>query len=161
MEKIKSLFIKYKEIIMYLIFGVLTTMVRWITQYLFTLLFNFILPQNEIIIWFLKYDSYSIFVSTILSWICAVIFAFITNKIFVFESKNWEPKIALPEFGKFIVSRLFTGIIEILGIYILVGVGFNKIIIPADSMDATIVISIITIILNYIFSKLIVFKNKK
>lgn len=159
-EKIKKLIIKHKEILLYLIFGVLTTVVRWATQYLFTLFFNILLPQEKISFWILEYDSYSIFISTILSWICAVVFAFITNKLFVFESKSWKPEIAFPEFGKFILARVITGVIEILGIYFLVGIGFDKIIIPLESMDATIVVSVVVIILNYVFSKLIVFKKK-
>ena len=71
MKKIKSLLLKNKEVIMYLIFGVLTTVVNWI-------------------VYSLTVNSLSMTVSNILAWFAAVIFAFFTNKLFVFESLSWN-----------------------------------------------------------------------
>lgn len=160
MDKIKQLFIKYKEIIMYIIFGVATTLVRWITQWLFSGMFEAIMPKKELKFLFLKYDSTAVFVATLLSWLAAVLFAYVTNKLWVFESKSWKPSIALKECWQFFLSRAITGVIEIGGVYLLVGIGVDKLVIPKESMDATILMSSIIMVLNYIFSKLIVFKNK-
>ena len=160
MEKIKSLIIKYKEIIMYIIFGVLTTLVRWVTQWVFSGLFEEILPKKELKILFLKYDSTAVFIATLLSWLVAVLFAYVTNKLWVFESKSWKPSIAIKEFWQFFLSRALTGVIEIGGVYLLVGIGVDMLVIPKETMDATILMSSIIMVLNYIFSKLIVFKNK-
>ena len=151
---------KTKEIIMYLIFGVATTLVRWITQWVFTSIFENALPKEEITIWFLKYDSTGVFVATLLSWLAAVIFAFVTNKLWVFESKSWKPSIAIKELWQFFLSRAITGVIEIVGVFLLVGVGVDQLVIPKESMDATILMSGIIMVLNYVLSKLIVFKEK-
>lgn len=161
MERIKGLFIKYKEIVMYIIFGVLTTLVRWITQWLFMRIFENILPKQEMDLWFLHYDSAAVFTATLLSWLAAVLFAYVTNKLWVFESKSWKPSVALRELWQFFLSRLITGVIEIGGIYLLVGVGVDRIVIQKSTMDATILMSGIIMVLNYIFSKLIVFKKKE
>lgn len=161
MDKIKTLFIKHKEIIMYVIFGVLTTVVRWITQWVFSGLFEVILPNKELNILFLHYNSAAVFVATVLSWLAAVLFAYVTNKLWVFESKSWKPSIALKECWQFFLSRFITGVIEIGGVYLLVGVGVDMLVIPKTSMDATVIMSAIVMVLNYVFSKLIVFNDKK
>ena len=151
---------KYREIIMYIIFGVLTTLVRWITQWIFSGLFEAILPKRELNLLFLHYDSTAVFVATLLSWLAAVLFAYVTNKLWVFESKSWKPRIAVREFWQFFLSRFITGIIEIGGIYLLVGVGVDMLVISKSSMDATVIMSAIIMVLNYVFSKLIVFNTK-
>lgn len=158
--KSKSFFKKYKEIIMYIIFGIATTLVRWVTQWIFSAIFENILPKEPIDWWIFHYDSMVVFVATLISWILAVIFAFVTNKLWVFDSKSWKPSIAIREFWQFFLSRLITGIIEIGGVALLVGLGFNKLVLPQDTMDATVLMSAIIMVLNYIFSKLIVFKEK-
>ena len=157
----KKLFEKYKEIIMYIIFGVATTLVRWVTQWLFSSLFETIMPKEELSFWFLHYDSTAVFVATLLSWLVAVLFAYVTNKLWVFESKSWKPEVALKEMWQFFLSRFITGVIEIGGIYLLVGVGVDMLVIQKTSMDATILVSGLILVLNYIFSKLIVFKKKE
>lgn len=80
---------KHKEIILYVIFGGLTTVVNWVTYSLFV-------------------SFCSITVSNVFAWIFAVVFAYITNKIFVFEQKSWKPSIAFFEFTKFVSSRVLT-----------------------------------------------------
>ena len=157
----KKLFVKYKEIIMYLIFGVATTAVRWVTQWIFSGLFTSIMPKEPMDLWILHYDSSAVFIATLLSWFAAVVFAYVTNKLWVFESKSWKPEIAIREFWQFFLSRFITGVIEIGGVYLLVGIGVDMLVIPKESMDATIIMSSIIMVLNYVFSKLIVFKNKE
>lgn len=144
MDSLKKLFVKYKEIIMYLIFGVCSTVVSWGSYALFV-----------------KAFSLSVELGNVLSWICAVLFAFVTNKLWVFESKTWEPKKAISEFVTFIGSRLITGVIEMAGVPLLVRLGLSQTIFGVDGMLAKVLVSVIVVILNYVFSKLIIFKGKK
>ena len=155
-----TLFRKYKEIVMYLIFGVATTLVRWVTQWVFSEIFESVMPKKELTLWILKYDSTAVFIATLLSWLVAVAFAYVTNKLWVFESKSWEPSLAIKEFWQFFLSRALTGVIEIAGVYLLVGLGVDRLIIPKESMDATVLMSGIIMVLNYVASKLIVFNDK-
>ena len=96
MEKIKELLKKYKFIILYGIFGVLTTIINIVT-------------------YALCYDVFNIsnVVSNIIAWILSVLFAFITNKIWVFESKCFDFKIFIKELWNFIVCRLATGALDL------------------------------------------------
>ena len=117
MKKIKELFIKYKEIIMYLIFGVATTGVNWVV---YSLLMKAVLVHAP------GSDDVKMTVSNVIAWIAAVIFAFITNKLWVFESKSWVPKVAAREFVSFVVSRLATGVIEWFGPLLLFKIGLDQ-----------------------------------
>ena len=132
---------KHKEIILYVIFGGLTTVVNWVTYSLFV-------------------SFCSITVSNVFAWIFAVVFAYITNKIFVFEQKSWKPSIAFFEFTKFVSSRVLTGVIEIVGVDILVYLGLNQTVLGVRGMVAKVTVSIVVVTLNYVFSKLIVFNKK-
>lgn len=133
---------KNKEIVLYIVFGGLTTVVNWVTYSLFV-------------------SFCSITVANVIAWVFAVVFAYLTNKIFVFEQKSWKPNIAFFEFSKFVSSRLLTGVVEIAGVDILVYVGLNQTIFGIEGMVAKVTVSIVVVILNYFFSKLIVFKKKK
>ena len=136
MEKIKELLKKYKFIILYGIFGVLTTIIN-------------------IVIYALCYDMFNIsnVVSNIIAWILSVLFAFITNKIWVFESKCFDYKIFIKELWNFIVCRLATGALDLGIMY--VGVDLLK----GPALILKIASNIIVIILNYVMSKLFVFKK--
>lgn len=143
MKKIKELFIKYKEIINYLIFGVLTTIVSLATKYL--LLFTILDAKN----------GFELQIAVTVSWIVACTFAYITNRIWVFESKS---KQILKEAIKFYMSRLVTLGLEMLIMFIfvtLLELNSNTWVIVW-----TIVAQVVIIIGNYILSKLVVFKNK-
>lgn len=143
MKKIKELFIKYKEIINYLIFGVLTTIVSLATKYL--LLFTILDAKN----------GFELQIAVTVSWIVACTFAYITNRIWVFESKS---KQILKEAIKFYMSRLVTLGLEMLIMFIfvtLLGLNSNTWVIVW-----TIVAQVVIIIGNYVLSKLVVFKNK-
>lgn len=133
---------KNKEIVLYIVFGGLTTVVNWVTYSFFV-------------------SFCSITVANVIAWVFAVVFAYLTNKIFVFEQKSWKPNIAFFEFSKFVSSRLLTGVVEIAGVDILVYVGLNQTIFGIEGMVAKVTVSIVVVILNYFFSKLIVFKEKK
>lgn len=133
-----SLYKKYKEIINYLIIGVLTTLIS-IGVYI-VLTVTILNPNNAI----------ELQIANIISWIIAVLFAYITNRKYVFESKN---KNILSELIKFSGSRITTLLIEIIFMFIFVSlIHFNDKIMK-------IIAQIIVIVLNYVLSKLFVFKK--
>jgi len=134
LEKYNNLNKKYKEAINYLIVGGLTTVVS-ITTYWIARLFI---------------DSYKI--SNIISWIFAVLFAYITNRKYVFHSNNVNK---VKEMFNFLLSRIATLVIEFIFLYIFVSI------IHIDDRISKIIVQVIIIILNYIFSKLFVFKDKE
>ena len=143
MEKKKEmieLYKKYKEIINYLIFGVLTTVVSLATYYI--CVFTFLNPENPV----------ELQIANIISWIFAVLFAYVTNRKYVFESKE---KNKVKEATKFVGSRVFTLILDMgvmwLGVTIL---GFSDKIMKMVSQ-------VLIIIGNYIISKLFVFKKEQ
>ncbi|MBQ8869322.1 MAG: GtrA family protein [Oscillospiraceae bacterium] len=148
MDKLKALLKKYREPISYIFWGVLTTAISFITYSLFTLLFTAFLDTKA-----------AVFISNALSWVSAVLFAFITNKLWVFNSKSFEKAVVLPEFLKFLSSRIATGVIEIAGLPLLISLGLDATIFGIEGLLAKIVINIIVIVLNYVFSKLIIFKK--
>lgn len=138
MEKLITLYKKNEEILNYLIFGVLTTIVSIASYGIFTNFFNI-----------------SILTSNVLSWILSVLFAFVTNKFFVFKSKNNSFKSSILECFKFYASRLFSLGVESLILY--VGATIFKI----NDMIVKIFAQVIVIVLNYILSKILVFKKDK
>ena len=144
MERIKEIYFKNKEIINYLIFGVLTTVVSLVTKYL--LLFTILDASNAV----------ELQVAVITSWIAACLFAYITNRIWVFESKSKE---IIKEMIKFFTARLFTLGLEMLIMFIFVtALGLNS---NTWVVIWTLVSQVVITIGNYILSKLIVFKEKE
>ena len=137
MKKILNLYTKYSEIINYLIVGVLTTLVSIIIYGLFTKLFHV-----------------NYMISNIISWIGSVSFAYITNKKFVFKSKCDNEKDVFIEIYQFFKYRVFSLVIDILLMYLFVEV------FSIDDMIAKVIVQFIVIALNYIFSKLFVFKKR-
>ncbi len=141
-KKIKELYVKYKEIINYLIFGILTTLVNLITKYI--LLFTVLNPTN----------GFQLQIAIILSWIAGVLFAYFTNRKFVFESKN-ENK--LKEFISFVVARIATLLLEMFIMWFFVTL--LKLNSDLYVVIFTLVAQVAVVIGNYIFSKLFVFKK--
>lgn len=133
-DKIISIYKNNKEIINYIIVGALTTLVSILSYYLF----RFII-KNYVIL-------------SIISWICAVSFAYITNRTFVFESKNEN---IITELSKFFSCRLLTLGLEVSLMTLFVS-GFH-----INDMISKIVLQFVILVLNYILSKLFVFRNKK
>ncbi len=158
MKKIWAQIEKYKEIISYLFWGVMTTLVSWLSYSLFALLLR---GQAAPVTILGFHTSMVVLVSNILSWICAVSFAFVTNKLWVFESRNWEVRVVMPELGKFISARLITGVLEIVLVPLLVAVGLNQMILGIEGMAAKVVVSVLIVVLNYVFSKIFIFKRGK
>ncbi len=138
--------LKYKELILYLFIGGGTTVVDWV---LYTLFVLFIPPIN---LERVNQISPNI-IAYCFSWAGAVLFAYIFSRLFVFESNN---NIA-SEFVKFVLSRFLTLVISILGDMLLCG---KLAVIPiGNPFIAKAVISVMVIIINYITSKLLVFKK--
>lgn len=136
MQKIKDLYLKYKEVINYLFFGGCTTLVSILTFYIF----NKILGLNE-------------HIANVISWILAVLFAFITNKKYVFESKVKDTKGLLKEIISFFGARLLTlGIEEVI-----LFVGSN--LLHIDPLIVKVIGQVVVIVSNYFLSKLFVFKK--
>lgn len=152
----RKLIEKYREIISYLFWGVMTTVVSWGSYSLFSIVF---VQNSRDVVLFNLNISMAVFWANILSWICAVLFAFITNKLWVFHSKSWKTGTVVPEFGKFLSARLATGILEIVAVPFLVGLGLDQTIFGIEGVLAKIVVSVVVVIINYIFSKLFVFKK--
>ena len=128
---------KYKEIINYLIFGGLTTLVSIGTYALFTIVFNI-----------------DYLVSNVLSWIIAVLFAFITNKLFVFASKSRSKKQVSKEIVSFFFFRIVSLGIEMIIMYVFVYL------LSINDLITKVIAQVIVILSNYIFSKVFVFKNQ-
>ena len=130
----KELLMKYKEIIMYLVFGVLTTVVN-------------------IVVYFLSAELLHInyLISNALAWFLSVLFAYITNRKYVFESANVN---ILNEALKFVGARVTTLIIDMLCMAVFVS-AFRL-----NDKVSKILVQVIVFLLNYIFSKFFVFKQK-
>lgn len=151
MNKLFALLKKHEEIISYLFWGVLTTVVSWGSYSLFMYAFHSLQ----------LFETSDVTISNILSWICAAVFAFVTNKIFVFKSKEWERSVLLPEAVKFFSTRIVTGIMEIILVPALVFVGLDQTVFGIEGMVAKILVSVLVVLLNYVFSKIFIFKNTK
>lgn len=134
----KELFNKYKEIIMYLIFGVLTTLVNICVYYISTKICH------------IDYQ-----ISNVIAWILSVTFAFITNKLYVFDSKDKNINIIVKEGISFYGCRLLSLGFDIAIMYIMVSV------LNINDLISKVVSNIVVVIINYIFSKLIIFKKTK
>ena len=140
-----------KEIISYMIFGTLTTVVNIICFHFFGL----ILGENAYLI------------NNVLSWIFTVVFAYITNKLWVFGSKSWSSKVIKAEFLSFLLARVFSLGLEEIGLYLLIDTlhfeTFDFYILNiamSGFLIAKIIIQVVVVISNYLFSKFLIFKNK-
>ena len=137
-NKLHALYIKYKEIINYLIVGILTTVVSLGVYYICTI--TFLNPKN----------AFQLQVANVISWICAVIFAYFTNRRYVFESKN--PNI-LKEASAFFIARVGTLLMDM-------GVMFLGVtVMGGNDKIAKLISQVVVTVGNYVFSKLFVFKK--
>ena len=124
-----------RETIIYTVFGVLTTVV----DYAAFAIFHYGIQLNEII-------------ANTIAWTLAVAFAYITNKLFVFESKSFNIKTLTKEIPSFVLARVLSLIVTNLFLVFAAYISLNRLLAKA-------IISVVVIVLNYIFSKLFVFKN--
>ncbi len=137
MNTLVGLLKKYKSLILYLFFGVATTVVNLVVYYLC----SHVLQLSTV-------------VSTCVAWFLAVVFAYVTNRKWVFESKAKEFKDVLREIISFFSCRLATGILDVVIMYVCVDVlQWNDVVIKLLS-------NVLVIVLNYVASKLLIFTKR-
>lgn len=134
MNNIKKLI--NKEIILYVIFGVLTTIVNLIAYYLFSNIINI-----------------NYLISNAIAWIISVVFAYITNKFFVFNSSYINKDVIIEEFIKFMNCRLISGLSEVVLLF-----SFVDLLLMNDIV-AKLIIGVLVALINFIFSKVFIFKG--
>lgn len=133
---IRGLFYKYKELVLYMLWGAATTAVNYSAYFLCT-----------------RLGQMHYIAANTLAWLAAVLFAFWSNKRFVFESKCWALRVAVPEFCKFTGARLLSGVLETGILWLCVDQWHFH-----DGLTKLLA-SVLVIILNYIFSKLFIFRR--
>lgn len=134
MNNIKKLI--NKEIILYVIFGVLTTIVNLIAYYLFSNIINI-----------------NYLISNAIAWIISVVFAYITNKFFVFNSSYINKDVIIEEFIKFMNCRLISGLSEVVLLFLFVDL------LLINDIVAKLIIGVLVALINFIFSKVFIFKG--
>lgn len=152
-DKMKTIYLKYREPVLYIFFGGLTTLVN---VAIYAALAGF--PEN--FPFFGQYTpllagAYANTVSTAIAWIVSVVFAYITNKIWVFESKTRSFSALFREFFLFFAARIFSGFLDIAVMFFAVDVA------NLNNLAVKIVSNVLVIVLNYFFSKLLVFRKKR
>lgn len=137
MKKVLDFLKKYEEIISYLFFGGLTTLVNYAV---YLPCYNWLHLSGAL--------------SNVIAWVAAVAFAYLTNKPFVFKSHDWSMKVVLPELTKFVGCRVGSGLVETAIIFVTVDLlGWNGNVIK-------LITSILVVVLNYVASKLLVFRKR-
>ncbi len=153
-ERIKK-FIN-KETIIYLVFGVLTTVVNLVVFKIFDVIFTSVTNTDLTLL------------TNFIAWVAAVVFAYVTNKLWVFESKSWKISVLKKEIPSFVGARVLTLGIEQLGLLIFITwLGFEKysldvfgIFSVGGKMLVKAGLAVIVVVTNYVLSKFIIFKNK-
>ena len=123
-------------VVMYLVFGVLTTLVDWVAYRV------------------LRLSGLGYMFGNVAAWAAAVIFAFVTNKFMVFNSKSVDRLIIIKEFISFVGARVFSLLLQLAGIELMIDyANINEYIAKA-------VMTVVVVVCNYVFSKLFIFKDK-
>ncbi len=136
MEKIKKTWDRYRELILYVFFGGCTTLINIVVY--------FICRQ-----WF----SMAVVPADVAAWVLAVVFAYVTNKLFVFESKSWRPRLIIKEATEFFTARVVSLGVDVVLLYVTVEVlGWWE-------LPMKIIANVVVIVINYIFSKWIIFRK--
>ncbi len=133
----RALWEKYRDMVLYLVFGVVTTAVNVVVYHVCFAVLE--VPNIP---------------SVVIAWVLSVAVAYITNKLWVFRSPSFAPAVLWPELGKFVAARAFTGALD-LGI-MFVGV---------DLLDGPGTVlklgsNVVVVVLNYVFSKWLIFKDQ-
>ena len=136
MKKLLNLVRKHWDILFYLFFGALTTVVNYLVY----------LPCDNLL-------GLSSALSNMIAWVFAVAFAYLTNKPFVFQSHDWTMKTVLPELAKFVACRIGSGVLETAILFVSVDL------LRWDGNVMKLVTSVLVIIVNYVGSKLLVFRK--
>ena len=137
MLSIRKILEKYRDIISYLFFGALTTLVNFLVYFP---LYNWLHLTATL--------------SNAIAWIFAVAFAYLTNKTFVFKSHDWSKKTVLPELTKFVGCRIGSGFLETAIIWLTVDM------LLWNGNIVKVIVSVLVVLLNYVGSKCLVFVKK-
>ena len=147
----KNWIIKHKGLVLYAVFGVATTLINFIAFRLCNWLFG-----ND---WYL--------VNNVIAWVFAVIFAYVVNKVWVFESRSWAFAVIGREIVEFLTARLLSLGIEEVGLLLLVDLlGMKDLMLNLFGLTfsgpfiAKLILAVVVVVLNYFFSKFIIFKKK-
>ena len=162
MAKLRALYEKHRELVLYVVFGGLTTLV----DFLVTGAFYFLLRRP-------MGDENGALIANVIAWAAAVAFAYVTNKLFVFEQKSWEGKVLRKELPSFVGARLFSlGVQEAL-LFLLLKLWKAGLLAWLSSfihwqnlstwydLGIKLPVMVIVLALNYVFSKWLVFKKEK
>ncbi len=137
----KKFLARYREMIVYLVVGVMTTACNWA-------------------VYAVCVGHWGVGVSNGIAWAAAVAFAFLANKWLVFESKSWQPKTVVREAALFVGGRIVTGVLEIILVPALVAIGLNQKLFGITGMVSKVLVSVLVLTLNFLLSKLFIFKRK-
>lgn len=135
---VKDFLRQYRNIVSYLFFGVCTTLINIISYYLCV-----------------RHIKMSTGAGTITAWGISVLFAYITNKLYVFESRSWNKKVVIAEITSFFSCRLLTGILDLTVMLIFVDW------VHLYDVGVKLFSNVLVVILNYIASRFIIFKKRK
>ena len=136
MEKIKELLVKYRELILYLVFGVLTTAVNYVSYLIFAPFFE------------------TTTIPTVIAWVLSVVFAYFTNRVWVFQSHAKGAAALFREVLSFFGARLLSGVIDVGIMWVFADrMGLNDKIVKLAS-------NVFVVIFNYVASKLVIFRKK-
>ena len=135
-KKLRALLVKYNDLIVYLILGVLTTLVNYAVYF----------PLHNVLSW-------SASVSNVIAWVVSVLFAFVTNKPLAFKSMDWSMNVTAPEFAKFVGCRVGSGLLETLFLMLTVDVMLW------NGNIMKLFVSIAVVLINYFASKFFVFRK--
>lgn len=136
MNRIKALWSRYKELALYVLFGAFTTLINIISYHIFR-----------------RWMGIGLVPADMLAWILSVLFAYVTNKLFVFESRSWKLRVALREAMEFFMARVISLGVDVAFLYVTVEC------LRWWEMPMKIAANVVVIVINYIFSKWIIFKK--
>lgn len=152
------------EMLSYLFFGVMTTVVNLFVFYVSDKIFgNSSIAEFSVFgnVFRITFED----ISTLIAWIIAVLFAYVTNKLWVFESKSREPKVIAKELVSFFGARVMSFVVfESLGFMLVRNIFINIGIFGSDNICkwiAKLLMAVLVVVFNYVMSKLVVFRNKK
>lgn len=132
---------KHRELIMYIIFGVATTLVSWAVYSVCE-----------------AWIGMGIVWSNVVANAISVLVAYVTNKLFVFKSMSWDIKLVAQEASIFIGGRLFTIVLDLLAVPWLVSIGLDQTLMGVEGLWAKIISTVVISLLNYVISKFVAFK---
>lgn len=140
------------ELVRYVFFGVLTTLVNIVVYF----------AAGRVL------GAGLYLVANVIAWVIAVAFAYVTNKLWVFDSKSWERHVILKEGAAFVSARVFSLVVEEIGLFVMIdALKFDawSVVILGRALGgdaiAKLAMQFVVIVLNYVFSKLVIFKRKK